>query len=87
MQQPVTEAGVDLLKEMGLSITSVVEMERGRMAELKMQQPLAEAGDVHSADTPANRLQEYAHEYAMLDIMQERLEARLRQQEGYKIYT
>jgi hypothetical protein len=34
-----------------------------------------------------HRLQEYAHEYAMLDMMQERLEARLRQQEGYKIYT
>jgi hypothetical protein len=53
------------------------------MPESKMQQPVAEAGDVHSA----NRLQEYAHEYAMLDMMQERLEARLRQQEGYKIYT
>ena len=98
MQQPGIEAGVALLKEMGLSITSVEEMERGRMAELKMQQPVAEAG-VDRADTPANMLQEYAlrmqnatakelmDEWAMLERTHARLDARLRQQEGYNIYT
>ena len=95
MEQPVEEAGVDLLKEMGMSITSVEEMERGRMAELKMQQPVAEAG-VDRADSPANMLQEYAlrfqnatakelmDEWAMLERTHARLKARLRQQEGIK---
>ena len=70
----------------------------GRMAESKMQQPVAEA-DVDRAGTPANMLQEYAlgiqnatakelmDEWAMLERTHERLVARLRQQEGYKIYT
>ena len=98
MQQPVAEACVDLLKEMGLSITSVVEMERGTMAEFKMQQPVAEAG-VDRADSPANMLQEYAlrfqnatakelmDEWALLERTHARLDALLRQQEGYNIYT
>ena len=62
-----------------------------------MQQPVAEAGVVLSADTPANMLQEYAlrwqnatakelmDEWAMLARRYEGLEARLRQQAGYKI--
>ena len=82
--------------EWKIDISIPLELEDGRMAESKMQHPVAEAG-VDRADTPANMLQEYAlrwqnatakelmDEWAMLARRYEGLEARLRQQAGYKI--
>ena len=66
--------------EWKIDISIPLELEGGRMAEFKMQQPVAEAG----VDLLKQLL--VAEAGATVDML-DRLEARRRQQEGYKIYT